>query len=339
MKNTKFLLFFIVLYFTPLFSQGEGGTIYIASYNVENLFDTINDPAIDDEQFLPSDSSNWNSEKYHTKLKNLAQVIDSMNGGWGPDILGLIEVENRFVIEELVARIKNGKDYGIVHFESPDGRGIDCAMIYNKQYFTLAKADTAIITLPNNWPTRSILHATMLSPKGIAYHFFVNHWPSRRGGQDKSEDNRIAAASRLRTEVDKLFAEDPNANIIIMGDFNDEPTDKSITEVLKAAPVICDFAEHFPPDAIYNLSLEKKIAGEGSYKFQGNWSMIDQMLISGNVLKTNFICGSYGIFNPSFIQQKGPGKYEGASLPTFGGRRYFGGYSDHFAIYAIFKLF
>ncbi|GJQ32222.1 MAG: endonuclease [Ignavibacteriaceae bacterium] len=339
MKNTKFLLFFIVLYFTPLFSQGEGGTIYIASYNVENLFDTINDPAIDDEQFLPSDSSNWNSEKYHTKLKNLAQVIDSMNGGWGPDILGLVEVENRTVIEELMARIKNGKNYGIVHFESPDGRGIDCAMIFNKQYFTLSKADTAIVTLPNNWPTRSILHATMLSPKGIEYHFFVNHWPSRRGGQDKSEDNRIAAASRLRAEIDKLFADDPNTNIIIMGDFNDEPTDKSITEVLKAAPVICDFAEHFPPDAIYNLSLEKKIAGEGSYKFQGNWSMIDQMLISGNVLKTNFICGSYGIFNPAFIRQKGPGKYEGASLPTFGGRRYFGGYSDHFAIYAIFKLF
>ncbi len=339
MKNTKFLLFFIVLYFTPLFSQGEGGTIYIASYNVENLFDTINDPAIDDEQFLPSDSSNWNSEKYHTKLKNLAQVIDSMNGGWGPDILGLVEVENRTVIEELVARIKNGKNYGIVHFESPDGRGIDCAMIFNKQYFTLSKADTAIVTLPNNWPTRSILHATMLSPKGIEYHFFVNHWPSRRGGQDKSEDNRIAAASRLRAEIDKLFADDPNTNIIIMGDFNDEPTDKSITEVLKAAPVICDFAEHFPSDALYNLSLEKKIAGEGSYKFQGNWNMIDQMLISGNVLKVNFICGSYGIFNPSFIQQKGGGKYEGASLPTFGGKRYFGGYSDHFAIYAIFKLF
>lgn len=339
MKNTKFLLILVILYITPLFSQGEGGTVYIASYNVENLFDTINDPTIDDEQFLPSDSSNWNSEKYLTKLQNLAQVIDSMNGGWGPDILGLVEVENRTVIEELVARIKNGKNYGIVHFESPDGRGIDCAMIYNKQYFILSKADTAVITLPNNWPTRSILHATMLSPKGIAYHFFVNHWPSRRGGQDKSEENRIAAASRLRAEVDKLFAEDPSSNIIIMGDFNDEPTDKSITEVLKAAPVICDFAEHFPPDAIYNLSLEKKIAGEGSYKFQGNWSMIDQMFVSGNVLKTNFICGSYGIFNPAFIQQKGPGKYEGASLPTFGGRRYFGGYSDHFAIYAIFKLF
>ncbi len=339
MKNAKFLILFIVLYLTPLFSQGEGGTVYVASYNVENLFDTINDPTIDDEQFLPSDSSKWDTEKYTTKLKHLAQVIDSMNSGWGPDILGLVEIENRAVVEELVALIKNGKNYGIVHFDSPDGRGVDCAMIYNKQYFKLAKADTAIVTLPNNWPTRSILHATMLSPKGIEYHFFVNHWPSRRGGQDKSEANRAAAAARLRVEVDKLFANDPNTNIIIMGDFNDEPTDKSITQVLKAAPVICDFAGHFPANEIYNLSLEKKIAGEGSYKFQGTWNMIDQMLVSGNVLKTNFICGSFAIFNPEFMKQKGGGKYEGASLPTFGGKRYFGGYSDHFPIYAIFKLF
>ena len=338
MKNTKLLLLFIVLYITPLFSQGEGGTVYVASYNVENLFDTINDPTIDDEQFLPSDSSKWNTEKYTTKLKNLAQVIDSMNGGWGPDILGLVEVENLFVIEQLVAHIKNGKNYGIVHFNSPDGRGIDCAMIYNKQYFKLVKADTAIVTLPNNWPTRSILHATMMSPKGIEYHFFVNHWPSRSGGQEKSEVNRIAAASRLRTEVDRLFAKDPGTNIIIMGDLNDEPTDKSVTQILRAAPAICEFADHFPVSEIYNLSLAKKAAGEGSYKFQGNWSMIDQMLVSGSVLKNNFICDSYGIFNPSFIQQKNAGKYEGASLPTFGGRRYFGGYSDHFAIYAIFKL-
>ena len=339
MKNTKFLLLFIVLYLTPLFSQGEGGTVYIASYNVENLFDTINDPTIDDEQFLPSDSSKWDTEKYTTKLRHLAQVIDSMNNGRGPDILGLVEVENRSVVEELVARIKNGKHYGIVHFDSPDGRGIDCAMIYNKQYFNLEKADTAIVTLPNNWPTRSILHASMLSPKGVAYHFFINHWPSRRGGQDKSEDNRSAAAMRLRTEVDKLFAIDPKTNIIIMGDFNDEPSDKSITEVLKAAPAICDFAEHFPTDQIYNLSFEKKAAGDGSYKFQGNWNMIDQMLVSGNVLKENFICGTFSVFRPEFMKQKGGGKYEGASLPTFGGKRYFGGFSDHFPIYAVFKLY
>ncbi len=337
MKTIKIFFAFVILVSLPLFAQSGDKSFFVASYNVENLFDTIDDPTIDDAQFLPSDESKWDTEKYTTKLKNLAKVIDAMNDGKGPDILGLIEVENLGVIRDLFAGVKNGKNYEIVHFDSPDGRGIDVALVYNKNLFTLVKADTAVVTLPSNWPTRSILHATLKSTDGVTRHFFVNHWPSRRGGAEKSEDSRIAAAMRLKTETDKVFQEDAKANIVIMGDFNDEPTDKSIVDYLKAPSYSCPAAALVPSDQLFNIAAVKKSKGEGSYKYQGQWNMIDQMIISGNLANTGYVCDSYNIFNPEFMQQKG-GKYEGSSLPTFGGKKYLGGYSDHFPIYAIFKL-
>ncbi|KAB2907910.1 MAG: endonuclease/exonuclease/phosphatase family protein [Ignavibacteriales bacterium] len=337
MKTSRTLFIALLLFITPIFSQGEGGTFFLASYNVENLFDTINDPTKNDEQFLPSDSSQWNTEKYTTKLNHLAQVIDSMNNGWGPDVLGLAEVENKAVVDDLVAHLNNGKKYEVVHFESPDGRGIDCALIFNTRIFKFVASDTLGVNLPNGWPTRSILHAALTTPRGTLYHFFVNHWPSRSGGQEKSEINRVTAGARLKLKTDELLSKDPNTNILIMGDMNDEPLDKSIVEALGALGFNCDSLSGLAQDALYNLSLEKKLKGEGSYKYRGNWNMLDQMIASGNVLKKLYLCGSFGIFNPEFIQQKG-GNYEGASLPTFGGRRYFGGYSDHFAVYAIFHL-
>jgi predicted extracellular nuclease len=337
MNTAKYFTVILLFISISVSAQSGGKTFFVASYNVENLFDTIDDPTTDDAQFLPSDDSKWDSEKYTTKLNNLAQVIDSMNGGVGPDVLGLVEVENRGVIEELLKKLYKGKNYEIVHFESPDMRGIDCALIFNKGVFSLQKADTAVVTLADNWKTRSILHATLSSKTGVSYHFFVNHWPSRRGGSDKSEISRIAAANRLRNEVDKLYAKDPLSKIIIMGDFNDEPTDISITEYLRATTMVCPVTQALPNDQLYNLAAVKKSQGEGSYKFQGNWSMIDQMIVSGGLANNGYLCETFGIFNPKFIQQKG-GKYEGASLPTFGGKKYFGGYSDHFAIFAIFNL-
>jgi len=337
MKTLKIFIAVLFLVHFSAASQSPEKSIFVASYNVENLFDTIDDPTIDDAQFLPGAESKWDTEKYTTKLKNLARVIDAMNDSKGPDVLGLVEVENLGVIRDLLSNLKSGKNYEIIHYESPDGRGIDVALVYNRALFTTVKSDTAVVTLPNKWPTRSILHAALLAENGKTIHFFVNHWPSRRGGSDESESNRIAAALRLKTETDKVLKEDPSANIIIMGDFNDEPADKSIVENLQAPELKCPVESPVKGDQLYNIAATKKSKGEGSYKYQGQWNMIDQMIISGNLANNGYICDSYGIFNPEFIQQKG-GKYEGSSLPTFGGKKYLGGYSDHFAIYAKFKL-
>ncbi len=335
MKTLKLIPAFVIFITLVAFPQNEEQLFVVASYNVENLFDTINDPTIDDEQFLPSDSSKWNSEKYSVKLKNLAAVIDSMNNGWGPDILGLIEVENKAVIEDLVARLGSGKKYKIVHYDSPDGRGIDVALIYNSDLFSIARSEALVVELPDKWPTRSILHAVLCDAKGIEFNFYVNHWPSRRGGE-KSATARIAAASVLRKSIDKLLEEDPKSKIIMMGDFNDEPLDVSVEQTLRAGLMVCIPGSQLDT-AVYNLAMEKKIAGEGTYLYQGNWNMLDQIIVSGSVAASNYLCNSYSIFKPEFILQKN-GKYAGSSLPTFGGKRYFGGYSDHFAVYAVFRF-
>ena len=218
----------------PLSFQDAKDSFRLAFYNVENLFDTIDSPNTLDSEYMPNSSLKWNTQRYFAKEKNIARVVEAMNF---PTIMGMAEVENRRVIEDLIAQpALESKNYGIAHFESPDERGIDVAMIYRKSEFDVKKQKTHTIKFPNSDDkTRDILEVSGILRGGIELTVFVNHFPSRRGGAEESEPKRVYVASVLRKAVDSVFQKNPNAHIVIMGDFNDEPNNNSLTKTLGAA--------------------------------------------------------------------------------------------------------
>lgn len=338
-------LFFISFFISSCSSDSSlpgGKSLFVAFWNVENYFDTHDDPDIDDAEFLPDSEKKWDKEKFDTKTVNLAKVIATMNGGNGPDVLGFAEVENKGVLETLTGSLKEnyGLEYEIIHKDSPDGRGIDVALIYKRGVLEFIKFEAYPVELNDKYPTRDVFHVT-LNAAGKEVHFFVNHWPSRRGGQEESEKNRIAAAKTLRNAVDNLFEVSRSANLIIMGDFNDEPMNVSVAQTLDAKAFNCaDKDPKAENGVLYNLSYKKKSEGTGTYLYRSDWNMLDQIIVSGSLINGTtsvFPCDSFVIFKPAFIIQK-EGNYAGSSLPTFGGKRYLGGYSDHFAVYAVFDL-
>ncbi|MDQ7816149.1 MAG: hypothetical protein RDU14_03935 [Melioribacteraceae bacterium] len=342
MTKLRFTLRSILLFFLfmPLTAScqvnDKENSFYVASWNVENLFDTFDDPYINDSEFLPESSKEWTEDKFQNKLSNLAKVINYINDGCGPDILGLVEIENVNVLKWLVYKFRD-RDYVIVHRDSPDERGIDAALVYDRKIFGIVAIDTIRVEIPTRTPTRYILHATLrhLTSNSII-HYFVNHWPSRRGGEVKSEPNRIAAAKTLRREIDKIQLDEKDPQIIIMGDFNDDPDNKSVEQVLGAKKFECN--DQFSNNEILNLSYKKFSAGEGSYLYGAKWNMIDQMMISASLLQGNEIqydCESYEVIKPEFIIIQ-EGDLKGAPLRTYAGSRYLGGYSDHFPVGARF---
>jgi endonuclease/exonuclease/phosphatase family metal-dependent hydrolase len=321
----------------------ERDTLFVAFWNLENLYDTLDDPFKDDAEFLPDSKKDWTGERFSKKLFNLARIIRSMNFEKGPDILGICESENEFALTSLINKNLKDMNYEIAYRESPDRRGIDVALIVRKDKFKLIsiKADTVI--LPDNYPTRLILNVKLKSSIGEIIDVFVNHWPSRRGGVEKSEKNRIAAAEVLKRNVDVILKKNPEAKIIIMGDFNDEPSNISINEVLDAKMYDCNMMRSggmIPSAALYNLSSVTQSLGMGSYKFQDQWNMIDQIIISGGLISNNkieYLSESFHVYKNE-IMVTHSGKYEGAPFPTFGGDRYLGGYSDHFPVVAKFLI-
>ena len=300
----------------------------IGFYNVENLFDTEDDPEIRDEEFLPEGRNNWTEEKYQRKLINMSNVIKEMSGG--PDILGLSEIENRKVVEDLTKTpaLKN-LQYGIVHFDSPDRRGIDVALIYKASKFK--PFDVNRIPLVDdsepNFKTRD-----MLWVKGLYYgdtlHVCVVHWPSRRGGK---QDKRLLAGKVLRSRVDSVLAINPESKIILMGDFNDDPSNKSIKKELGA-----DLSRD--ADKLYNTSFSTFKKGYGTLMFRGVWNMFDQIIVSPALLKENksgyfYKDNTFSIVAMEWMQVKDSG---GQPKRTFSrGVYYEDGYSDHYPVYII----
>jgi len=316
--------------------DNHGKSFYVASWNIENLFDTKDDPNINDEEFLPEGSRQWTIDRFETKISNLAKVINHMNDGCGPDIIAFQEVENLNVLKWLVYRFKH-RDYIIAHRDSPDERGIDVALFYDRKVFDIEELDTLRVEIPTGTPTRYILHVALRhkNEKSII-HLFVNHWPSRRGGEVKSEPNRIAAARVLKNLVDKILSEDKSSKIILLGDFNDEPDNKSIQETLGASEFNCSESNN----NLLNLAYTKASRNEGSYLFGSTWNMIDQIIISGSLFDKkgiDYLCDSYEVIKPDFMVIK-EGERQGGPLPTYSGSRYLGGYSDHFPVGAKFIL-
>jgi predicted extracellular nuclease len=332
------LLLTLISAFSSLTVAQNQDSLTIAFWNVENFFDTLNTNGKFDEEFSPASKKHWNSERYQTKVLHLAQVIRDMNNNLGPDILGLAETETLEVVNDLVNSTIKNLNYKVVRIQSPDERHISTALIYKSDKFELLNAVGDTVHLDNNHPTRLILHVTLLMKNNETLHLFVNHWPSRLGGQDASEINRVAAAKTLRASVDILLKKDLAANIVIMGDFNDEPDNNSIKRDLNAEEFICDSVDF--SYSLHNLAWAKKRNGEGTLKYQGQWNLLDQIIVSSvdvqsTHLPFHFLCGSFTIFKPVYMIETAE-KYLGDPLPTYGGNKYLAGYSDHFPVLAKF---
>ena len=311
---------------------------FVANWNVENLYDAVDDPDNDgDDEFLPNNpTTRWTQVRYETKLDNLAQVIAGMNDGEGPDVLGIEEVENEDVLRDLVDRLPN-KHYGIVHVDSADFRGIDTAMLFNRGRFSLLESHA--YKIPLKWgDTRDILHAVLEDRDGDKLHVLVNHWPSRGGGIEESEPKRVVAARTLAQSIARIYQREPAARIVILGDFNDEPTSRSIREVLDVE-IYPSPSGDYDNAKIYNLASDKAKAGMGSFyhSFRGDveWRMYDQIMASGALLQNT---GgrrselSLWVDKPAFMVE-GHGRDKGAPVPTFENQEdYQGGYSDHFPV-------
>lgn len=336
--SKKIFIVLILLFVSCKAQNQDKNLIYVAQWNLENLFDAVDDPEKDDAEFLPESPKFWTDGKVEVKLNNLAKVINYMNDGKGPDIISFEEIENFNMLKRLAYKLKD-RDYIPAHRESPDPRGIDVGLLYDRNIFEIENLYPIKVELPNKYPTRDILAVTLRhKPTNELIYIYVNHWPSRRGGQEKSEVNRIAAAKTLRASVDSLFEKDPNANIIILGDFNDEPTDFSFTKFLKANDFDC--SNKNSKMELLNLAYKKSENKEGSYLFGSQWDMIDQIIISSALndgKKIDYICDSFDVLKPPFmiIQE---GNRKGGAMPTYMGNKYIGGYSDHFPVIAKFQI-
>lgn len=306
----------------------------IVGYNVENLFDTINDPSINDSEYTPESKKKYDTRKYNEKLENLSKVLSSINKNELPEIIGLTEIENRLVLKDLVATpLLKPANYQIVLEEGPDGRGIDCGFIYRADVFKYISHKALEVRFPfaNNKRTRDILYVKGMVKRDTV-HIFINHWSSRRGGQEESEPKRVESARVLKQNIDSILTVNNQANIIALGDFNDTPENKSLNDVLSAGRVS-------EQKALVNLMYEQHDNKKGSYYYKGNYDMIDNLVVTPNLMnkpKGFRLYENKGwIFNPEFLcythknGDKAPGR-------SFGGNNYYGGYSDHFAIYTIF---
>lgn len=308
----------------------------IAFYNVENLFDTINDPNIRDDDFTPEGANLWNTEKYLEKLDNLARVISKIGADLTPDgpaVLGLCEVENSAVLEDLAAvESIRDRNYQVVHYHGPDRRGMDNALMYNPKYFTMTNSRTHRLKVEgrDNFYTRDQLVVSGYFD-GEMMHFVVNHYPSRRGGQKRSEPLRIAAADLTRAIVDSLLNIDPNAKVMVMGDFNDDPVDKAIRSHLNATGNDRRLRE----GQLYNPFERFYRQGIGTLAYRDSWNLFDMILLTPALIgddKSDYKFYRAGVFNKPWMVQK-EGVFKGYPFRSYGGGNYLGGYSDHFPVY------
>jgi len=305
------------------------------SYNVENLFDTIDDPKTIDEAFLPDSKKEWTAVRYHDKLQKLSTVLTSQNEN-NPLFFGLVEVENRFVVLDLVQTGKLASTkYRIVHHESPDARGIDVAFAYDLERFKVMYEEAIPLTIAAepNYKTRDILYVKGLLKDSIPIHIFVNHWSSRRGGQEKSEYKRMHAAKVLKTKTDSIRKADDAPNILIMGDFNDYPNNLSIQKFLGTGQQ--ENSAH-----LVNLMDEMNAAGIGTYNYRGDWGTLDQFIVSPALLNQKQIRIKDGKAHIADDDEFMHFLKNGGKTPnkTYGGPNYFGGYSDHLSIYGYLEL-
>ena len=339
MKKIAFPGVLLLLAFTLFFcNKPEINNFTIAFYNVENLFDTINDEGVRDGDFTPESKINWNNEKYLRKLESIAKVITTIGKDDLPAIVGMAEIENSGVLKDLIDKTNLSEgNYKFVHYESPDERGIDVALLYRKDYFTpvYSKAYGLHFPFDEDDRTRDMLYVKGVTALKDTFHIMVDHWPSRSGGQEKSDPKRRFAASVVRNVVDSIFTTNKQANIIIMGDLNDNPVDLSVSEILKAEKP-GNISRH---NTLYNLALPNFERGEGTLYWR-SWDLFDQIIVSGSILDD----GNNLKLDPKEIQILKEDwmlftKDNEVKIPsrTAGRNAYYGGYSDHLPVYITLK--
>lgn len=322
-----------VMVFAPSASaQKKYRTYGVMFYNLENLFDTINNNGNYDLEFSPAGKNRWDGNKYRSKIRNMAYAISQMTTKttpMGPAIIGCSEIENESVLNDLV-KAEPIRDWGlkVIHHDSPDRRGVDVGLLYNPRFFRPINVTNHLLHIPElpNFRTRDQMCVVGLlgnSRVGV----IVNHWPSRRGGSEQSSYLREAAAELSRHIADSLLKIDPDMGVIIMGDLNDDPHDKSCAVTLGAAKNAADVK----PGSFFNPFWEKLEKGIGSYIYRGAWDLFDQIIINYNLLHgvngLQFIRAE--VLNRDFLKQS-DGQYKGYPHRTFSGGVWTNGYSDHF---------
>ena len=307
-------------------------------YNVENLYDTEDDPLTNDEEFLPDGTRYWTPYRLKEKLNNIYKVITAI-GGWDlPTIVCFAEVENRKVLEMLLSNTPlNKSDYKIIHYDSPDARGVDVAMIYRNEKFTPYFHKPIPINFSadvGSGKTRDVLLVSGVTKTHDTLHIFVNHWPSRWGGQMETEEKRMFVAKVVRKNVDSIMKINPEAKIIITGDLNDYPTDRSLTVSLNAKTQF----EKINDKDLYNLSYYlQEVKHKGTHKYEGQWGVLDQIIVSGVILNKNkklfTTLEDIHVFEAPFILEPDE-KYTGYKPKrTYIGFKYNNGFSDHLPVF------
>ena len=312
-------------------SNKEKNLYTIAFYNLENLFDINNDQDTIDDDFTPEGKKKWNVKRYKRKQQQISSVISKIGlkeSGYLPSVIGLAEVENRKVLEDLLNtdNLKNG-NYDIVHFNSSDERGIDVAMLYRKNVFELLHAEPFTLMLTNEEGERDYTRDVLMVEgklQGELIYFLVNHWPSRRSGEEETEVKRINAAHLNLQVISNIKKKTPKAKIIVMGDFNDNPNNISVKE-------------HLVTDEFYNPFEMIYSKGNGTLTHNREWHLFDQIIMSRNFFKEpNFIFDEAHIFDEHFLKEW-KGKRKGNPYRTYIGKWHQGGFSDHFPVYIQLK--
>ncbi|NNK81191.1 MAG: hypothetical protein HKO93_06810 [Flavobacteriales bacterium] len=311
----------------------------IGFYNLENLFDTLDTPNKRDDEFTPEGRNGWNSAKYLQKLDRLSKVIKDIGTALNPEglaVLGVCEVENREVLDDLVAHATlAARNYQVIFEEGPDRRGIDVGLLYNPKYFqpeswtsyTLSTADSSFRTRDQLLVSGNL--------NGDRVHIIVAHWPSRSGGQKRSEPKRIAAAELGRSIVDSLMSAESEPLIIYLGDLNDDPVNKSLTKHMRAT----GNRRFVNKDKLYNPMYDLFQRGVGSLAWRDTWNLFDQILLSPAALSETSKSWTYHttrVYNKPYLTQSS-GNFKGYPFRTFAGGAWAGGYSDHFPVYVILK--
>ena len=334
-------LFFLTL-FIPFIIFSQKGNTYkirtIAFYNVENLFDIENDSLTFDDDRTPEGKDQWTEERYYRKIENIAKVISDIGRiqvRTSPDLIGLCEIENMTVLEDLIYHPSLQKmDYRIIHFDSPDERGIDVALIYKHSAFLPTSFQSRRLLLRNEAGERDytrdqLVVGGLLDDEQI--YCIVNHWPSRSGGEQRSKPNRLAAATLNKKIIDSILKQDSSAKIISMGDLNDDPVDDSLKKILNTQGKKRKLEEN----TLFNPMEKLYKKGVGSLAYRDKWNLFDQLFFTANFLdqkQEGYRFWKANVFTaPYLFTQKGP--YKGYPFRTYAGGNYTGGYSDHFPVY------
>lgn len=311
----------------------ESKLLTIAFYNIENLFDIYDNEETNDDDFLPTSTKKWTKKRYERKIIKLGSVISKIGfiaTEKPPSIIGLAEVENSLVIQDLIkSEHLVDQNYGFVHHDSKDERGIDVAMLYNKDEFSVDASETFSIYIETpegeRDHTRDILLVSGILD-GDPIHIIVNHWPSRRNGEEESSYKRMIASKKVVDIIKELKKKFENPKIMVMGDFNDNPNDSSI-QFLMDNEDLCNTTE----------ILWTRDRGSLNHDFQ--WNLFDQIIVSNNLMEPSqngYHFENVNIFDRKFVSHS-KGKYKGQPFRTYIGKKYMGGFSDHFPVYIQLK--